>query len=195
MTGRPIPLDLTATRYLARHLLRGERILWAGRPKQGLLLGAQDLLIIPLGLLFVTVGSVTVLRELHRPLSPDWVGGLIAICAGLLAVVGRHVLDGMLRARTYYAVTEKRILILREGLFPSLLGIDRANLTHVELLQAGARGTPRGTIRFGPAQTDEWNMHGSWVAAFDPTPQFLGIADPAEVFALIQRNRPGARAA
>lgn len=188
-------MDLAAEQRLARHLLRGERILWAGRPKQGLLLGAMDLLVIPFGLVFLSVGIATVAATYDRPFSFGSIGPVLAIAAGSFLAVGRPILDALLRARTWYAITEKRILILREGLFPSMISLDRALLGQVELLETGARGTPRGTIRFGPAQASGHNSRGPIVPSLDPTPQFLAIANPAEVFALLQRTRPGERAA
>jgi len=176
----------------AGHLLRGERLLWVGQPKQGLLLLELDLFLIFYGLfgaLVVVSLSVGLARE------PSIAAVLIAspfLAPGLFLAGGHFVVDAWLRRRTYYAVTDRRILFLREAPFASFTFLDRASLPLVELDAYKEDGAQRGTIRFGPKKPfKNWSQ---MLPALEPVPRFLAIADAQAVFDLIQRSRPSTAA-
>jgi hypothetical protein len=167
-------------------LLDGERIIWSGRPGQGLLLTGRDGLLIPFSLLwggFAVFWEATVMRTSAPLLFRLW--GVPFVLVGLYLIAGRFIVDAWLRGRTRYALTNQRILIARSRPFGKFmaLGIDR--VLDVQFSE-GARG--RGTLRFGqPAPF--WGRGGfaGWSPALDPTPQFLAIDDAQSVFNQIQR--------
>ncbi len=170
----------------AERLLKGEKIVWYGPPAQGWLLTGRDWLLIPFSLLwggFAVFWESTVLATNAPFFMKMW--GVPFVLIGLYLVAGRFLLDAWIRRRMCYAVTDKRVLILRSGPFAkfSALSLDRlpdANLSE------GADG--RGTIRFGTS-TPDWAGRGwsSWTPALDPTPQLIGIEDARKVFDHIQR--------
>lgn len=174
-------------RRLAGRLLPGERVLWAGQPKQGLLLVASDVFVIPFGLLWTGGICVAAIHGAH----PRFPGGALvfvpAFAAGFYILIGRFLVDVWLRARTFYAVTDRRVLILREGWWGAFHAVSRERLDVMELKEAGARGT----IRFGQPVEAARNW-GSMLPTLDPTPQFLGIEDARGVFDLLQRTKPAA---
>ena len=50
---RPLDaMDIDAQQQIQRQLMGSERLLWAGRPRQGLLLRREDVLLIPVGILW-----------------------------------------------------------------------------------------------------------------------------------------------
>jgi len=172
-------------------LLPHERILWSGTPAQGLLLSSRDLLLIPFSLLwcgFAIFWTYSATRQ-GAPLFFDaW--GAMFVCIGFFMVFGRFLFDAWLRRRIYYAVTNKRILIMR--LAPS------ANFTSIHLdripdVQLTGETATRGTLRFGAAASG-YPFSGSsrmtgWFPALDPVPQFIGILDPRRVFDLVMKTR------
>lgn len=167
-------------------LLAGERLVWTGRPGQGLLLTPRDAFLIPFSLLWCgfSVFWLTTTARARAPIFFLLWGGMF-LCVGLFFVVGRFVLDAWLRRRLRYALTNRRILIYRPGPFSDFtaLGLDR--LPDARLSE---RADGRGSIRFGQA-VSMWGNRGvgSWVAALEPTPQFLLIDDARNVFDQIQR--------
>ena len=169
-------------------LLNGERLLWTGQPAKGLLLRAQDALLIPFSLLWCGIPLFGLLNGgAAGKFGPLVVVPALFVVVGLYFVFGRFLVDAWLRAATHYAVTDQRILILRQGTFGSFTAIDLALLPSLNLKE---RGDGRGTIRFGE-QTRPWGRNGMgiWMASADSTPQFLLIGEVRRVFDLIQRTK------
>ena len=130
------------------YFLPGEKLLWQGRPKQGFMASKKDLLLVPFSLMwggFTAFWEVTVIRQGNAPIFFKlW--GVPFVLIGLYLIVGRFVVDAFVRARTQYAVTDQRIIILREGWFAKVLTVSLDRLPALDLDQNG-NGT--GTINFG----------------------------------------------
>ncbi|CDX45591.1 hypothetical protein P9273_27695 [Mesorhizobium sp. WSM4935] len=95
--------------------------------------------------------------------------------------------DAWLRQRIYYAVTNRRILILRRAPSANFTSIDLERVPDVQL--TGETAT-RGTLRFGASASPyPFSRMNGWFPAFDPVPQFLGIEQPRRVFDLIMKTR------
>jgi len=178
------------TSHFTERLLKGEKILWCGQPGQGLLLTSRDWLLIPFSLFwggFFVFWEKGVLDTNTPTLMKLW--GVPFLLIGVYLVAGRFLLDAWIRRGMYYAVTNKRVLILRSSPFSkfSALGLDQlpdANLTE--------RADGRGTIRFGTG-APYWAGSGfsGWTPALDSTPQFIAIEDARTVFDHIQRAAMG----
>src|SRR5689334_17016914 len=100
------------------YLFPGERILWTGRPKQGLALSRSDILAIPFSLMwggFAIFWNFSVWTDFpDTGTADDWffkLWGLPFLAAGLYLIVGRFFYDAWIRSRTHYAVTNERVLI------------------------------------------------------------------------------------
>jgi hypothetical protein len=171
-------------------LLPGERLVWTGQPAGGLILTGRDVFLIPFSIIWcgfiviwislATVGAVASGRA-ETALFPLF--GLPFLAIGIYMVAGRFVADAWIRRRTKYAVTDRRVLILRSGPFSDFttLALDRLPQAKLSEKQGG-----RGTIRFGQSVSPWTRGFGVWSAALDPSPQFLAIADVRKVFDLIQ---------
>ncbi|MBB3285963.1 MULTISPECIES: PH domain-containing protein [Rhizobium] len=172
------------------YLQPGEKLLWQGRPKQGFMVGKKDLLLVPFSLLwggFAVFWESAVIRQGNAPIFFRlW--GVPFVAIGLYLIVGRFAVDAFVRARTQYAVTNQRIIILREGWFAKLLTMSLDRLPAVDLDQNGD-GT--GTINFGSDTeigfTRRGGGMGMWTPALSNVPRFIGVADVREVFNLIAR--------
>lgn len=151
----------------------------------------KDLFLVPFSLMwggFAIFWESMAVRQANAPLFFKlW--GLPFILIGLYLVVGRFALDAFIRARTQYAVSDQRIIVLREGWFSKLVAIPLERLQTLDLDQNG-NGT--GTISFGNDIQAGYGRRGGiglWTPALSNIPQFLGIADARETFDLIQRAR------
>jgi len=177
-------------------LLPGEKVLWEGRPKPGLLFTGRDLFLVPFSVMwcgfavFWTIGASSALGGLPSqapaPFSFFPLFGLIFVCVGLYFVGGRFLVDAWLRDRTRYALTDQRALIVRAPPFGAVTALSLDRLSDMQLKE-GVGGA--GTIRLGPA-TPFFGRAGFsvWSPALDPTPQFLAIPDARRVFDLVQRR-------
>ena len=170
-------------------LLPGERILWTGRPGQGLMLTRNDMFLIPLSLMwfgFTVFWTYEVtLGESAAPLFAQIWGGMFMLI-GLHFVAGRFVVDAWVRRRIQYAVTDQRVLVNRSPPFGKFSAV---SLAHLPEAQLNERSDRRGTIRFGPemALFGRRQGLGTWSPALDATPQFLLIDDARRVFDIVQR--------
>lgn len=140
-------LSEMATTSTQSSLDRGERQLWAGAPRQGVILRPSDALEIPYSLfwagIFVVIGLATGLHD-GAPVYLVPVGILFFTIAFYM-VIGRFFVDAWRRARTTYAVTSERIII-EHGLFkPTSTSIDLRTLSEVKVRE-GKGGA--GTISF-----------------------------------------------
>ena len=180
----------------AERLLRGEKVVWSGRPKQGLMLTGRDGFLIPFGLLwggFAVFWEWNVLRMPNAPVVMI-VFGAPFVLIGLFMIFGRFFVDAWLRRSVFYALTDRRVLILRSRPSVSFQSISLDRLPEATVNESSDGS---GTIRFGPAAL-LWNSRnvggfGAWMPTLDPTPQFIAIGDVRKVFTSIQeRAQPGA---
>jgi hypothetical protein len=159
----------------SQRLLGGERILWTGRPAQGLRLTGRDAMLIPFSLIWCGL----VLRMPRTPVIFP-----LFVLVGLYSVVGRFFVDAWVRGNTWYALTSRRILIERAGAFGKFTAL---NLDRLPELQMTEHADGRGTILFGQPI---WGRGNAWwygTPALDPMPQFIAIPDARSVFDQIQR--------
>jgi hypothetical protein len=125
---------------------KGEQLLWAGRPRQGLVLRASDGFLIPFSLLW---GGFAIFWETMAITTgaPIFFGlfGIPFVVVGLYLMIGRFWVDAYQRGRTVYAVTSERILIIT-----SMFGrrVRSLNIETVPDVTLAERPDGGGTITF-----------------------------------------------
>jgi hypothetical protein len=172
---------------LSDRMLTGERILWSGRPAQGLRFTGRDVFLVPFSLFW---GGFAVFWEVSAVTQPKsdvflslW--GIPFVLIGLYFIAGRFLVDAWIRAGMFYAVTNKRVLISRSWPFGKFTALSLDRLPDANLSESSGG---RGTIRFGEAGP-MWggrNNMSSLTPSLDPTPQFIGIDNARSVFDQIQ---------
>ena len=130
---------------LQPYLHDGERLVWTGRPKQGLLLTGMDAYLIPFSLLwggFALFWEASVIRQGAGGFFILW--GIPFVLAGLFLIFGRFAADAWVRSGTIYGLTPDRALVLRRAFGEQLLS---------QRFDGGVRVTgrkaERGTLEFG----------------------------------------------
>jgi hypothetical protein len=176
---------MTAT--FSDRLLPGERVLWTGRPTRELIFGPRDVFLVPFSILwcgFAIFWTATVIISGAPVLW--WIWGSMFVLVGLAMSFGRFFLDAWARRSMVYAVTNQRILIERLEPWPSFTALSLRLLPDARLSE---RRNGLGWITFGQPSSpfSGGNSFGTWVPALDPSPQFIGIADPRTVFQVVQR--------
>ena len=175
---------------LRQTLLPGERVLWEGEPYKGLILRPIEAFLIPFSLLwggFAVFWNVGVwFTDKNVSDLPFKLFGVPFLIAGLYITVGRFLLDMRMRSHLHYAVTDRRILIYRQGGNSTAKSVDIKRLPSIELNE---RRDGYGTIRFGAAMSYfNGRNFGIWQPTFDPTPQFLRVPSVRSVYELIQKQ-------
>jgi len=133
---------------LQAELSDGESVLWASQPRQGVYLRPADALFIPFTVLwtgFAIFWTVTVNSSGGGRFA---LFGVPFVLVGFFMTVGRFFVDAYFRARTVYAVTNRRLIILRTRGRRSSHSTDLRSLGTVGLKE---QSTGRATITYGQA--------------------------------------------
>lgn len=180
---------------LHRELGGDENLLWSGAPIQGLRLHKSDFLMIPFSLMwggfaFFWEGAVLYSSNVRISATPPYVEGTVTsfmalwgipFCLmGLYVIFGRFFFDAAARAKTAYAVTDRRIIIVRGN---SVRSMAMNALPEIELKEGG---NGRGSIIFGGASLFMGTGWPSWGYRRSGQPMmFDGIPKVREVYRLI----------
>jgi hypothetical protein len=124
------------------HLLPGERLHWTGRPQRGLVPRRSDLLLVPLGVLAAWLGYTSLFS---RDDALSKVRDVLVLILGCQIIVGRLLREVWLRRRLVYAVTDRRVLMLRTGKRAKLRSLEIGHLPVFEYLE---HPNGRGTLLF-----------------------------------------------
>lgn len=135
-------------------LLPDEYVVWQGSPVKGHLFSQRDIYMIPFSIMW---GGFAIFWEMTAVASGApfffklW--GIPFVLVGLYMIAGRFFVQQFVRGRTYYAVTNKRILIYRSGKVSSL---DR---NYAPEMNMTVNRDGSGTIVFGEIRR---NAYGYW---------------------------------
>ena len=193
---------MSGTKMIDFDLQRGERLLWSGQPRQGIIFRPQDALLIPFSLLW---GGFAIFWEtgVLSSKAPGFFAlfGLPFVAVGLYLIAGRFFVDSAMRAKTFYGVTTDRIIIASGLMSSTMQSIDLRTLSGITLNQ---RSDGTGSILFGSAMMYSANSlfsrnssgspFGVWAGA-GSGPLFDSIRDPRAVYEIITRAQQDARAA
>lgn len=179
---------------ISRELESGERLLWSGQPTQGVRLTPADGCLIPFSLLWCGFAIFWTTMTIVLGRGKVWFMTLLGIpfvLVGLYLVFGRFFADAASRRRTYYGVTDRRLILVRESFGGTVKSKRLATLSDTER-QEKADGS--GTLVFEPAVT--YNRYGrsegqsyvatsAWPGASGGF-AFVGIPDVRGVQSLIE---------
>lgn len=182
---------------ITRELDPGERILWAGQPRGGIIFRAADIFLIPFGLLWLGfsivwfvlatfgAGDAAASEDGLAPIIIFSLFDLPFILVGLYLVFGRFWVDKKQREKTYYGVTGERVIIV-SGLFSrSVKSLNLRTLSDITLTE---KSDGAGSITFGSSHPFAPMMQGMnwWPGMNMMGPSFDQIPNAKEVYRLIR---------
>ena len=106
-------MDFESEPGIVGQLDSGERLIWSGRPGGGLRVRRGDWFMIPFSLLwggFAFFWEWMAIRQGAPLLARVWGGAFVLV--GTHLVAGRFFWDARRRSHTYYAVTDRRVLLV-----------------------------------------------------------------------------------
>ncbi len=181
---------------VGRHLASGEKLLWSGKPRGGIRLRASDAMMIPFSLMwggFAIFWESMVLwgppgaRHGGKPV-PIFMAlwGIPFVLVGLYIMVGRFFVDAKLREKTFYGITNQRIVIV-SGLFSS--SVKSLNLPTLAEVTLSEKSDGSGTITLGAMPSNMRGMVGvPWPGASRYVPPSLEMIEGvSQVYNLIRK--------
>ena len=190
----PVSLDM-----FSRELLPGERIEWTGRPNPAVMFHQEDWLMIPFSLLwggfaiFWLLGASGIWRIwTNAPGRTFQYFGLIwgtpFVLAGQYMIWGRFVYRRWKKQRTYYALTNRRAVIVEGGLRGR--ASSSAYFENLPMVEKRVRTDGIGSISFGGPVRGEWQLG----RANPPRPPTFDDVDAVEsVYQIVIRLHGQAR--
>lgn len=192
---------------LQAELSTGESLLWSGRPQQKVILHQQDWFAIPFSLMW---GGFAIFWEWgvtgpwgnsgssHAAPGFFVLWGIPFVVMGQYLIWGRFLHTGWKKARTYYGVTYKRVLVLNAG---SNRRVTDAYFSNIDSVSLTTRTDGNGTIEFAPEPQSQsgWgsrnSRRGGYQIGIDLARlAFFDIDDARNVYQLIQSQREKSRA-
>ncbi|MEP0913090.1 PH domain-containing protein [Leptolyngbya sp. GB1-A1] len=155
-------------------------------PRQGLILRAEDVYLIPFSLLwggFVIFWEVSVLSTDAPFFFKLW--GVPFVLVGLYIMVGRFFADARQRGKTYYGVTNERVIIVSGLLSRKVKSLNLRTLIDISLDE---KSDGSGTITFGATNPMSWWSGGMSFPRWgpQPTPSFELIREARKVYEIIR---------
>jgi hypothetical protein len=172
-----------AATVIGEQLVPDENLLWSGQPKGGVRFRPSDLFLVPASLMwggFAFFWETMVLTTDAPIFLKLW--GVPFVLVGIHLIAGRFFWDAHRRARTFYGVTDRRIVIVRTGLGARVQSLQMRTLADVTLT-ASRDGT--GTITFGPTPAGAWFAGTGWPGAHVQVPQFEWVEEAKATYDLI----------
>ena len=166
----------------------GESIIWSGQPQQGLMLRPSDALMIPFSILW---GGFAIFWEFGVTSSGAplffmfW--GIPFVLIGLYMIFGRFFYDSAQRSKTFYALTNRRAIILSGVFNQNIKSLDIKRLPEINM---STNGDGKGTITFGASHPMAWMYSGSGfpnMGRYNIAPSFEMIDDARTVYQHIKR--------
>lgn len=177
-------------------LLNGEEILWAGQPDTRILFSRSDIFTIPFGIVFTVFSLEWESGAFKQVLNPNskpgasWLFPLFGVpfvLIGLYLAVGRFFYKFWNKKRTYYAVTNKRILVVKNSRQRELRG---AYLEAIPVINRSIRRDGHGTIIFGNtppgalmSEDSGFDFLGS--RTVEHAPSFRDINDAEKIYRIV----------
>lgn len=169
-----------------------EQLLWSDQPGQGVRFRAADLFMVPFSLMwggFALFWEWTVLRTDAPWFFKLW--GIPFVLVGIYLIVGRFFWDAYQRRRTYYGLSNQRVMIVTKGPGSKVKSLALSTLGDVTL-SSSASG--RGSIQFGssPWGAQAWFAGSGWPGMQAP-PSFEMVTDAGRVYEMIRQAQNAAR--
>jgi hypothetical protein len=185
-------LSTETPRVIQDQLGPGERVLWSGRPAQGLVFRQVDVLMIPFSLLwggFAFFWEYSVISAGNAPFF-FMLWGIPFVAIGLYVIGGRFFVDAKQRANTSYGVTNQRVIIVSGILSTKIKSLSLRTLSDLSLDQ---KAGGRGSVTFGPSNFPSWLSGGAaWPGMSSTAPMFELIEDSRSVFEIIRKAQGSA---
>lgn len=199
----PIMIDPNAMAVVQPELTSGENVLWAGRPAQSAIFHREDLYLIPFSLLWggfamfweaAVMGFATFGKAVNHAPAFFQLWGIPFVVAGQYLIWGRFLYSAWLKQRTYYAVTDRRVIAVQNN-WGRRVASSYIDTLPMIAREGGANG--RGVLRFAPVISMWSRQGGGWGAwnnmRIGETPTFMDIEDVNSVYQLVSDLREKAR--
>ncbi|MGA7832815.1 MAG: hypothetical protein WCA21_17800 [Terracidiphilus sp.] len=191
---------------LQAELGAGESLQWSGQPQRKVILHRQDWFGIPFSLMWGgfaifwewgVTGHIGNSGNSHSASGFFVLWGIPFVLVGQYLIWGRFLYTDWRKTRTYYGVTNKRVLVVSTG---NSRGITDAYFSNIDSISLTTRYDGIGTIEFAPEpeRQSAWGCNGrrgrgNQIGIDLSRLAFFDIVEARNVYQLIQSQREKSR--
>ena len=137
---------------LSDYLRKGEKLIWTGKPKRGIIFRRSDRFLVATSLLWVGFVSFWTINAIqYNPPFFSTRVKIIVVFTGVYITIGRFFMDAKKRANTVYGITTEGIII-KSGIF--FREIESLNINTLSNITIDHEAQNCGTITLGPKDKD-----------------------------------------
>ena len=171
---------------IQQQLSPGERLLWSGQPRAGVVFRSADFFMIPFSLMW---GGFAIYWEAMAVTSDGpfffklW--GIPFVLIGLYMIVGRFFWDSFARGRTFYGLSDQRVIIVATATGTKVTSLPLRGLPQITLSE---KSDGSGTIQFGhnPSMQSAWFAGTAWPGV-QQAPSFEVLENAKNVYEQIRQ--------
>lgn len=199
-----IQIDQESSIAIQPELGSGESVLWSGRPKPGVIFHKQDILMIPFSLLWggfaifweFSAAGITGFSRHASPPGFFLLWGVPFVLIGQYLIWGRFIYAAWLSRRTFYAITNRRVVVVQNGLKHQIAS---AFIDSLQTIVKDGNSKGIGSLRLTPNAPLWYGSRQQGFAGWTPiavgsTPAFLDIDDVDSVYRVLSEQREKLRA-
>lgn len=150
-------LDYDTQTIITKELRPGERLIWCGKPNAGLAFRPIDAFFIPFSLVWAIGATSFFFSKKGSAPFPFNLIEVFFLLAAFYIVIGRFIIDIVRRTKTWYGLTEERIIII-SGVFSTT--VNSFQLKSLQDISLKLKSDGSGTITLGPR-----DIRQSWLTA------------------------------
>ena len=143
--------------FSSSYLMSGEYVLWRGRPGKGKIFNKSDVYMIPFSLFWCGFAFFWEWSVIQNGISLFALFGIPFVCVGIYLVIGRFFHLAWLRKRTYYVITNFKIIRKQGKNVDVLMGKNMPSFSVVHYENG------YGSIRFAQANYHDRSSRAAWV--------------------------------
>jgi hypothetical protein len=199
-----VQIDQQSDEAVRPELTPGETVLWAGQPNTSVIFHKEDAFLVPFSLLwggfaiFWEVG-VSGYWDSNFGSGKPWIFGMLFgaafVLTGQYFIWGRFLVTAWKKRRTYYAVTNHRVIVVQQGLSRKMASAYIDTLPNL-IKEERRRGL--GSLLFTQPRP-LWFRTGGWGAwdsmAIGDMPEFRDVNDVDSIYRLVSDQREQLRRA
>lgn len=176
-----------AEQKIKLELAPNEKLLWSGKPKQGIVLRGTDFFLIPFSLMW---GGFAIFWEIivFKTNAPFFfrLCGIPFVLLGLYLIIGRFFADASQRRKIIYGLTNQRVIIISGLLSRQVKTLNLKTLSDTFLSE---KSDGSGTINFGRVNPRYMWINTGWWPGLNrlAVPNFDLIKNVKEVYEKIRR--------
>jgi hypothetical protein len=185
----------------------GEKVLWSGMPEKSRIFSTEDLFYIPFSLIWLALaltweaGVFKIFYSSHDSVRLLMLAfGAVFIIIGIYLLAGRIIYRFYLNRNTYYAVLDKRVVIVKDVIFKNVFSIEIQNIGGLKkrLYPSGTGDVVFGNDRhivnsyqnyiYNPATGVNQPYFTNSIRTIK-APGFYGIRDAEKVYEIIKERK------